>query len=44
MIDEGYPINPPSTIEEISKNPEYKGWIFAYVDVDMSSLEIEKKK
>lgn len=38
MIDEGFPINPPSSIDEIAKNPEYKGWIFAFVDVDMEKL------
>jgi len=38
MIDEGYPINPPSSFDVIAKNPEYKGWIFAYIDIDMEKL------
>lgn len=39
MVDEGYPINPPSSFDEISKNPEYKGWIFAFIEVDIAQLE-----
>ena len=38
MIDEGFPINPPSSFDEVAKNPEYKSWIFAMVDVDLDKL------
>jgi len=39
MVDEGYPINPPSSFDDIAKNPEYKGWIFAFIEVDIAQLE-----
>ncbi len=38
MIEEGFEINPPSSMDDIIKNPEYKGWIYAFVDVDMEKL------
>lgn len=39
MIEEGYKINPPSSFDEIMKNPEYKGWILAVIEIDMGKLE-----
>ena len=37
-IDEGHDIPAPSSLEVVSKNPEFKGWTFGVVDVDVSKL------
>lgn len=38
MIEEGNPIESPSSFDEIVKGPEYIGWIFAMIDVDLDKL------
>ena len=38
MADEGLEIPAPSAIDEVVKNPDYKGWIFGSVDIDMSKI------
>lgn len=38
MLDEGFEIPPPSSADDILKNPDYKGRIFGYVDIDVSKL------
>lgn len=37
-VDDGQDIPKPSAMEEIRKNPEFSGWIFGAVDVDLSKL------
>lgn len=37
-FDDGLEIPKPSTLAEVSKLPEYKGWTVAVVDVDLSKL------
>lgn len=37
-FDDGLEIPKPSTLAEVSQLPEYKGWILAVVDVDLSKL------
>ena len=38
IIAEGNPISRPSSFDGVAKNPEYKSWIFAMVDVDLDKL------
>ena len=38
VIDDGEEIPKPSDMSEITKLPEYKGWILGAVDVDVSKL------
>lgn len=38
MVEEGCPLKSPSSFDEIMKDPEYKGWIFAMIDVDLDKL------
>ena len=38
VIDDGEEIPQPSEMSEIVKIPEYNGWIFSAVDVDISKL------
>lgn len=38
MVEEGYPIKSPSSFDEIMKDPEYRGWVFAMIDVDLDKL------
>ena len=37
-VDDVQDIPKPSAMEEIRKNPEFSGWIFGAVDVDLSKL------
>lgn len=37
-VEEGLEIPKPSAPAEVSKLPEYQGWILAEVDVDLSKL------
>lgn len=39
QIEEGSPIPAATPIDEIAKNEEFKGWIFGFIDVDISQLE-----
>lgn len=38
VIDDGEEIPKPSAMSEIVKIPEYQGWIYSAVDVDLSKL------
>lgn len=38
MIEEGFEIKPPSSFDDIAKNPEYQGWYFASVEIDLDKL------
>ena len=37
-FDDGLDIPSPSSIEDLAKNPDFKGWFFGVVDVDLSKL------
>lgn len=37
-IDEGRPIPPPSSLDEVLKRKEYRGWILGCVEIDASKL------
>lgn len=38
MADEGLEIPAPSAMDDVVKNPDYKGWVFGSVDIDMSKI------
>jgi predicted RNase H-like HicB family nuclease len=38
MIDDGESIPKPSSLAEVAKNEEFKGWIIGFVQVDLDQL------
>jgi predicted RNase H-like HicB family nuclease len=38
VIDDGWNVPSASSITELQANPEYAGWIWAIVDIDLASL------
>ena len=37
-VDDGQDIPKPSAMEDLRNNPEFNGWIFGAVDIDLSKL------